>query len=33
VTSLLSAENYGCWEVNNELAGPPENFQGYTPNT
>jgi hypothetical protein len=26
-------ENYGCWEVNNELAGPPENFKGYTPNT
>jgi hypothetical protein len=26
-------ENYGCWEVNNELAGPPENFAGYTPNT
>ena len=26
-------ENYGCWEVNNDLAGPPENFQGYTPNT
>jgi hypothetical protein len=26
-------ENYGCWEVDNELAGPPENFQGYTPNT
>jgi len=26
-------ETYGCWEVNNELAGPPENFQGYTPNT
>jgi hypothetical protein len=26
-------ENYGCWEVNNEIAGPPENFQGYTPNT
>jgi len=26
-------ENYGCWEVNNELAGPPENFPGYTPNT
>jgi hypothetical protein len=25
-------ENYGCWEVNNELAGPPENFQGYEPN-
>jgi hypothetical protein len=26
-------ENYGCWEVNNELAGPPENYAGYTPNT
>jgi hypothetical protein len=26
-------ETYGCWEVNNELAGPPENYQGYTPNT
>jgi hypothetical protein len=26
-------ENYGCWEVNNELAGPPANFAGYTPNT
>jgi hypothetical protein len=26
-------ENYGCWEVNNELAGSPENFPGYTPNT
>jgi hypothetical protein len=26
-------ETYGCWEVDNELAGPPENFQGYTPNT
>jgi hypothetical protein len=26
-------ENYGCWEVNNELAGPPANYQGYTPNT
>lgn len=25
-------ENYGCWEVNNELAGPPENFAGYMPN-
>ena len=25
-------ENYGCWEVNNELAGPPANFQGYLPN-
>jgi hypothetical protein len=26
-------ENYGCWEVNNPLAGPPENYPGYTPNT
>lgn len=26
-------ENYGCWEVNNWLAGPPENYAGYTPNT
>jgi hypothetical protein len=26
-------ENYGCWEVNNPLAGPPEDYQGYTPNT
>ncbi len=26
-------ETYGCWEVNNWLAGPPENYQGYTPNT
>lgn len=26
-------ENYGCWEVNNWLAGPPEYYQGYTPNT
>lgn len=25
-------ENYGCWEVNNWLAQPPENYQGYTPN-
>jgi len=25
-------ENYGCWEVNNELAGPPERYAGYTPN-
>jgi hypothetical protein len=25
-------ENYGCWEVNNWLAQPPENFQGYQPN-
>jgi len=26
-------ENYGCWEVNNWLARPPENYPGYTPNT
>ena len=26
-------ENYGCWEVNNELAGAPANYSGYTPNT
>ena len=26
-------ETYGCWEVDNELAGPPENYAGYTPNT
>jgi len=26
-------ETYGCWEVNNWLAGPPENYPGYTPNT
>jgi alpha-N-arabinofuranosidase len=26
-------ENYGCWEVNNWLAQPPEDYQGYTPNT
>jgi hypothetical protein len=25
-------ENYGCWEVDNWLAQPPENFQGYKPN-
>jgi hypothetical protein len=25
-------ENYGCWEVNNELAQAPEHFQGYKPN-
>jgi len=24
-------EGYGCWEVNNELAGAPEKFQGYLP--
>lgn len=24
-------EDYGCWEVNNELAGPPEYYQHYTP--
>jgi hypothetical protein len=26
-------ETYGCWEVDNWLAGPPEDYQGYTPNT
>lgn len=26
-------ENYGCWEVNNWLARPPEDYPGYTPNT
>jgi hypothetical protein len=26
-------ETYGCWEVDNELAGSPANFSGYTPNT
>jgi hypothetical protein len=26
-------ENYGCWEVNNWLAQPPADYQGYTPNT
>ena len=25
-------ENYGCWEVNNWLAKPPENYQGYLVN-
>jgi hypothetical protein len=25
-------ENYGCWEVNNELAQAPEQLQGYKPN-
>jgi hypothetical protein len=24
-------ETYGCWEVNNELAGPPANYRGYKP--
>ena len=24
-------ENYGCWEVNNELAGSPEYFKNYVP--
>lgn len=24
-------ENYGCWEVNNKLAGPPANYRGYRP--
>jgi hypothetical protein len=26
-------ETYGCWEVDNWLAQPPEDYQGYTPNT
>jgi hypothetical protein len=26
-------ETYGCWEVDNWLAGAPEDYQGYTPNT
>ena len=28
-----ATRTYGCWEVDNELAGPPENYTGYTPNT
>jgi hypothetical protein len=24
-------ENYGCWEVNNPLTGPPANVHGYQP--
>ena len=24
-------ENYGCWEVNNELAGAPEHYKTYVP--
>ena len=24
-------ENYGCWEINDELAGPPERYHGYKP--
>jgi hypothetical protein len=24
-------ENYGCWEVNNELSGSPEYFKNYVP--
>lgn len=24
-------EQYGCWEVDNELARPPANYQGYQP--
>jgi len=27
----IGNENYGCWEVNNELAGPPENYKTYVP--
>jgi hypothetical protein len=26
-------ESYGCYEVNNPLAGPPVHFQGYRPGT
>ena len=26
-------ESYGCWEVDNELAGAPEHYRGYTPDT
>jgi hypothetical protein len=25
----IGNENYGCWEVNNELASAPANFKGY----
>jgi hypothetical protein len=24
-------ETYGCWEVDNELSGPPDYYQGYRP--
>jgi hypothetical protein len=24
-------ETYGCWEADDELAGPPEHYQGYQP--
>jgi hypothetical protein len=27
----LGNENYGCWEINDELAGPPELYHGYKP--
>jgi hypothetical protein len=27
----IGNENYGCWEVNNELAGPPEHYKFYVP--
>jgi len=27
----IGNENYGCWEVNNELAGPPEHYKLYVP--
>jgi hypothetical protein len=29
----IGNESYGCWENNNELAGPPENYPGYEPNS
>jgi hypothetical protein len=28
----IGNESYGCWENNNELAGPPEDYVGYEPN-
>lgn len=29
---MIGNENYGCWEPNNPLGGPPENYKGYVPN-
>jgi hypothetical protein len=29
----IGNENYGCWEVNNELSTSPVNYQGYVINT
>jgi hypothetical protein len=28
----IGNESYGCWENNNELADPPEDYQGYAAN-